>query len=214
MVGGTQSMKTAMSDHRSDDDQDLRRTANRATPAAGPDERDAAIERLERIVADQRRHTTQLCATIEDLRFKNEILEKSYAKQLADARLRTEAAERRAAEQQVQIADLERLHDEATRALTIAQAELKRYTHVRGSTREAAARDSLQSNLPAVHDADSAAEEGTINRLMDDWKWLRERQQTEEEKARLAAKAHPAEEAPIEEMIAPELLSKVGAGKT
>ena len=60
--------------------------------APAPDERDAAVERLERAVAEERQHATILRKTVEELRFKARILEKSYAKQLEDARLRESIA--------------------------------------------------------------------------------------------------------------------------
>jgi hypothetical protein len=58
-----------------------------------PDERDAIIKRLEQTIAEERKNSATLRETVDNLRFKTETLERSYAKQLADARQRGTSAE-------------------------------------------------------------------------------------------------------------------------
>ena len=64
--------------------------------------------------------------TVEELRFKAGILEKSYATQLEDARLHSETANRELADQQAPMAALETAHEDAMRLLAEARAELER----------------------------------------------------------------------------------------
>lgn len=82
------------------------------------DERDAQVERLERAVAEERERSAALRTTIEELRFKTDILERSYSKQLADARQRGEAAERESADLRARLAELEAAHEDVKRQLT------------------------------------------------------------------------------------------------
>jgi DNA repair exonuclease SbcCD ATPase subunit len=84
------------------------------TPAV-PDERDATIERLERAIAEERQHSAALRTTIEELRFQLDILERSYSKQLADARQRGETAEQEATDLRARVSELEAAHEQAVR---------------------------------------------------------------------------------------------------
>ena len=63
------------------------------TAQSGPDPRDATIERLERELAEQRDAAKTLRESLDAATFKIEILEKSYAKQLAEARDKLAAIE-------------------------------------------------------------------------------------------------------------------------
>ena len=90
--------------------------APRGTPEAA-DERDTIIADLERAVAAERQHTAALRQAADDLRFKVEVLERSYGKQLDDARQRWEAAEGEVAALQAQIAELERIAAESKQPL-------------------------------------------------------------------------------------------------
>ena len=56
------------------------------TAQSGPDPRDAAIERLERELGEQSSLAATLREQLDAATFKVEVLEKSYAKQLADTR--------------------------------------------------------------------------------------------------------------------------------
>src|SRR5690606_15949827 len=75
-----------------------------AAAQAAPDELDAARERLERALAEERQKSAALRASVDGLQFKLDVLEKSYAKQLADARQHAEAAARTPAERDADLA--------------------------------------------------------------------------------------------------------------
>ena len=148
-----------MSDDPIDDPQDLPNTATDAPTDAAPsasDARDATIEQLERTLADERQNSAALRSTIEELNFKIGVLEQGYSKQLEDARLRTEAAEREVADHQVRMTSLDSAHEDAMQLLTKAQGELdsltaqrypsrKQPTSTDGSHIEAMAHDSPES---------------------------------------------------------------------
>src|SRR6188472_440518 len=71
-----------------------------------PDERDAAIARLERTVAEERQNAASLREANDALNFKLQIMEKSYAKQLVDARQRMDAALKELAGHQTRLKEL------------------------------------------------------------------------------------------------------------
>jgi len=188
----------------SDAHPDPKDEAGHDEPAA-PARRDEAVERLKRAVAEEREHSAALRSSVDDLRFKTEILERSYSKQLEDARLRAETAERRYEEQGARIAELDAAREDAIALLTETKAELDRLTTERNQLRrQLASKDGWQTGA-ASDDGDFSGEEGTINTLLDDAKWIREREPTEEEKARAEAAAREAE-APAEEMISPDVV--------
>ena len=104
----------------------LKKKAAPAEDPEGPDERDAAIERLERALAEEAEHTAGLRKTIDELRFQAKTLETSYAKQLDDARSDTEKAERATEAEQARSTELERERDEALQALEEARKRIER----------------------------------------------------------------------------------------
>jgi len=108
--------------------------------AAQPDERDATIARLERDLAESREAMAALRADNEALRFKVEILEKSYSKQLADARQRGEVAAKELAGHQTRLKELGTGGEETLRLLEETRAELHRVTAERNLMREDSAR--------------------------------------------------------------------------
>jgi chromosome segregation ATPase len=91
-----------------------------------PDERDATIARLERELAQERENSTALRATGEDLRFKLEVVEKGYLKQLSDARVRRDAAEQQVADKQTRLAALDAAMDETMQLLKATHEQLER----------------------------------------------------------------------------------------
>ncbi len=181
--------------------------------APAPDERDAAVERLERAVAEERQHAAMLRKTVEELRFKAGILEKSYAKQLEDARLRSEAAERELADQQARIAALETAHEDTMRLLAEARRELERTPGGRGQSRKApASTDGVRINATAHDDAESQGEECslTINKLMKGSRWAeKERQPAGHEEDEPKEQVRTDQESTPEELIAPDLVFTV-----
>jgi septal ring factor EnvC (AmiA/AmiB activator) len=183
------------------DDQDSPRQAKRDAPPP-PDERDAIIERLERTVADERQNSAKLRNTVEDLRFKTDILEKSYAKQLADARLRSAAAEQQFADQQARLIALETSREETVRRLSETRAELERVTAERDLLSKQV--DGLPTDAIAQDNAGSQAPEGTINELITNLRFTRERQPAPD--SHLHQRVRDEQESPSEDMLAPELV--------
>ena len=84
------------------------------------------IEQLERVIAEEREHSAALRESANELRFKLEILEKSYAKQLEDAKQRAESAERRNDENGARLAELDAAREDAIELLADARTELDR----------------------------------------------------------------------------------------
>jgi hypothetical protein len=167
--------------------------------------RDARIEQLERTLADEREHSASLRSSVNELRFQMDILEKSYAKQLEDARARADAADQRADDQQARIAELDGARQDAIQLLTEAKAEIDRLSNRQKQRNEPGAG---RSDWPArvVDEDDEIADEGTINTLLDDARWVRDREPDEAAKQRAEAEARAAEAAAQEEMISPDLV--------
>lgn len=174
--------------------------------------RDAKIEQLERTLADEREHSASLRSSVNELKFQMEILEKSYSKQLEDARARAKTSEERAAEQQHRIAELDSARQDAITLLTEAQAEIDRLSNQRknrdGQLQARANPLTNRSHWPAnVVDADDElSAEGTINTLLDDARWVRDKEPDEEARMKAQAEAQAAEEAAQEDMISPDLV--------
>src|SRR5688500_15651606 len=105
------------------------------TAESGPDARDETIARLEQDVAEERRTSTATREALDAANFKIEVLEKSYAKQLADTRERLTTTERELADKLKVLASLDGGHEDAVRALNDARAELKLLTAERDQLR-------------------------------------------------------------------------------
>jgi hypothetical protein len=182
-----------------------RTSAAKADPNAAPpiDERDAAIARLERALAEERESSTQLRAANEAQRFQLQVLEKSYSKQLADARQRCEAAERELGEHKARLAALGTGGEDTLKLLGDTRAELARANAQLEQLRaEIAAR--RDGKTPGYRrDADTSMADGTINQLMSVADWPRDRK--EAAGGQLHAQVQPEPDAPVE-MIAPELV--------
>jgi DNA repair exonuclease SbcCD ATPase subunit len=165
---------------------------------------DAEIERLERAIAEEREHSAALRSQVDELRFKAEILERSYGKQLEDARRSAETAEQALAEQRTRNAELDAARQDAIELLTETKAEIDRLTRERDQMRrQLASRDGWGVDPGAP--AEGESEGGTINTLMDDASWLRKRRPIDEERARAEA-ARAAAEEQVGEMISPEVV--------
>lgn len=166
----------------------------------------ATVERLERAIEDERQHSASLRSTVNELRFQAEILEKSYSKQLADARQMAEAAQSNVGEHLDRITQLESERDTAIQLLAEAKAKYDRFDSARNQVHQ-----QLSSSSPSPIEAENksfelAAEEGTINTLMNDAKWVREKAPSDEERSKAETEARAAEEAAEEEMISPDLV--------
>ncbi|NIW23785.1 MAG: hypothetical protein GWN29_04060, partial [Gammaproteobacteria bacterium] len=107
----------------------LQMLKKKATPPddpEAPDERDAMIERLERELAEEAEHTAGLRKTIDELRFQAQTLEKSYAKQLEDARSRIEKAEQATEAEKARASEIEKERDDILLELKDAQGRVER----------------------------------------------------------------------------------------
>jgi hypothetical protein len=111
-------------------------SADNTAAAAPPDERDAAIARLERTLVEERQNAATLRESNQALSFKLEILEKSYAKQLADARQKMDSAVKELAGHQTRLKELGSGGEDTLRFLSEARAELNRLKAERNLLKE------------------------------------------------------------------------------
>jgi septal ring factor EnvC (AmiA/AmiB activator) len=165
-----------------------------AGDAATPDPRDAVIARLERELAEERQNSAGLRASLEQLRFKSEILEKSSTKQLADAKAKSRLGDRRVEElqQRLEAAETGRAEDQRLLAETRAALEqaridrerrqIGRGAHARAADEAPASIDDLLSNTSAFRIRRKALEDAQVRAQL---------------------------EAPLEEMIPPNLVFTV-----
>ena len=186
-----------------------------APPQTGTSETEA--ERLEQALAEERQHAATLRATVEDLRFKATILEKSYAKQLADARARAEAAERSLAEEKARLAGIDGNHENTLKLLNDTRGQLANVVAERDLLRKQlgsiSGNKSSRSGSSSSTITDSAAEysahppvpppenERTINTLMADLSKI-----AEERRAPPKRQEKPVEEPPPEDMLSADLV--------
>ena len=167
-------------------------------------ERDAQIAELERQLAVERGNSAMLREESDGFRFKIEILEKSYAKQLADTRAKLAAVEKAAAERKAYEVAYGADHEETVRLLRETRAELEQLKVDRDQLRTQARRSGWTA--PGAKDADtSQTGEGTINQLMAGASWLTKREGATGG-SNLEAKVAAPETAPVEDMLAPELV--------
>jgi hypothetical protein len=134
--------------------------------APRPDERDAAIARLERTVAEERQNAATLREANDALAFKLSILEKSYAKQLTDARLRMDTAVKELASHKVQLAELGSGGEDTVRLLAEARAELNRIKADRNFLKEQLTRGGPRAGVIIGNGDDASDGSQTINALI------------------------------------------------
>jgi chromosome segregation ATPase len=178
--------------------------AERAAPSV-PDERDAAIAQLERALADGVEQIATLRESLEQSRFRAEILEKGYSTQLADARKRSAAAEQALADQQAHTAELDAAREEMTKQLAEMREQLERV---------ARDRDRLLERLEPADGTERAApgragsrrqEAQSIDELLASLDAPPERPLGADEALR-PAQARAEQDTPPEEMLSPELV--------
>jgi chromosome segregation ATPase len=166
-------------------------------------ERDAKIAELERQLAEERANAATLREESDGFRFKTEILEKSYAKQLADTRAKLAAAEQAIAEHKANKVEYGADHQETVRLLRETRAELEQLKLDRDQLRAQVRRSGW--TVPGAADTSQPAE-GTINQLMAGPDWLTKREAPAAGGSNLAAQVTAPEDAPVEDMLAPELV--------
>jgi hypothetical protein len=197
------------------------------TAPSGPDPRDAKIEQLERELDEQRALGTTLREQLDAATFKIEILEKSYATQLAEARDKGAAADAELKEKAEILANLGGGHEHTLRELSDALAVIKVLKNERDRLRKQLAQgvarprgeiskarallgDDAHGLIPATGDrgtvdsSDDDTSGGTINALIANTGWT-------EKKSPGAGSGHSsaqvaAPEVPQAEMIAPDLV--------
>jgi chromosome segregation ATPase len=167
-------------------------------------ERDAKITELEQALAEERQSSATLRETIDGLHFKAEVLEKSYAKQLADTRSRLATAEQALAEQKQKESEYGTGHEETVRLLRDARAELEQAKLDREQLRAQLRRGQGWSGS-GTHAEPAEASEGTINQLMAGPGWITKRSASSGD-SNLEAHVSGADEAPVEPMIDPALV--------
>jgi chromosome segregation ATPase len=166
-------------------------------------ERDAKIAELERQLEEERANAATLREASDGFRFKTEILEKSYAKQLADTRAKLAAAEQAVAEQKAHQIEYGADHEETVRLLKETRAELEQLKLDRDQLRTQTRRSGWTAPGAAADTSQTA--EGTINQLMAGQGWLTKRE-APAGGSNLEAKVAAPENAPVGDMLAPELV--------
>lgn len=187
------------------------------TVPSGPDPRDAAIERLARELAAERANLTTVREALDAATFKVEVLEKSYAKQLADSRQRLAATEQTLADKTRVLAALDGGHEDALRDLNDARAEVKSLTAERDELRKQLAQGGFRERGPkaarsptayATEAGAGADSGGTINELIKDALWSTQKTAaTGSGHANAKVAEH---DAPPEVLIAPDLVFTKG----
>jgi len=177
------------------------------TAQSGSHSRDATIERLERELEEQRDTAKRLQEALDAATFKAEILEKSYAKQLGEARDKRAAIEAELKEKEEILAGLGDGHEHTLRELADAVAVIKvlkgevmqlRNLIAQGSPRQ------RKTDRPERALAVADTNDGTINALIANAGWLEKKPAVGTGQATATVDAEPAP--PQEEMIAPDLV--------
>jgi hypothetical protein len=189
------------------------------TAPPGPDPRDAAIERLERELAEQRTAAQQSRESLDAAGFKAEVLEKSYAKQLADTRDKLAAVESELQEKNQILENLGGGHEHTLRELNDALTVIKVLKTERDQLRkqiaqggfrqprETKARALLASgdDTPGgtINASDDDTSGGTINALIANAGWAEKKPIGA---GQATAQIEAAQEQPQEEMLSPDIV--------
>lgn len=179
-------------------------------PVADP--RDATIERLERELAEQRALATSLRESLDAATFKAEILEKSYAKQLAETRDKGAAIEAELKEKEEILANLGGGHEHTLRELSDAVAVIKVLKSERDQLRKQIAqggfrqpRESATHATRAPLSVDETSDGGgTINQLIANAGWAEKKPNVGTGPA--GAQVEAEQDAAHEEMLSPDLV--------
>lgn len=180
------------------------------TEQSRPDPRDEAIERLSRELAAERDNLTAVREALDAATFKTEILEKSYAKQLADTRATLTATEHKLADKEKVLAALDGGHENALRTVNELRAELKAITTERDELRQQIAKGGFKTRKDAspTPSRTAALEDtsgGTINALIANAGWAEKKPSDAVGEGHASAKVSE-QDTPHEVMIAPELV--------
>jgi hypothetical protein len=176
-----------------------------AGAAAQLAERDAAIARLERTVAEERQNSATLREANDALKFKLEILEKSYAKQLADARKKMESAVKDLAGHQTRLAELGTGGEDTLRLLAETRAELNRVKADRNLLKEQVTRGGPRSGAIVVAGDDGSDSSQTINALITSAGTMPGRERAASGDSNLGQRVRIEESSSVE-MLSPDLI--------
>jgi hypothetical protein len=180
--------------------------ADGAAVAPPPDERDAAIARLERILGEERQNAATLRESNQALTFKLEILEKSYAKQLADARTKMDTAVKELAGHQTRLKELGSGGEDTLRLLSETRAELNRVKADRNLLKEQLTRGGPRPGaIVGLEDATDGSQ--TINALITSAGMTPKRDGAGDSNLGQRVRA---EESPSVEMLSPDLIFTKG----
>jgi len=181
------------------------------TAQSGPDPRDAAIERLERELGEQSALATTLRQELDAAAFKVEVLEKSYAKQLADTREKLAAIEAELQEKNEVLANLGGGHEHTLRELNDALTVIKVLKGERDKLRKQLAQGGFRQPsetaaraLLATVTEDAGDGGGTINALIANAGWAEKKKPETGSGHASAQVASP--DTPHEEMLSPDLV--------
>jgi hypothetical protein len=167
------------------------------------------VQRLESALAEEREHSARLQSEVRELTFKAQILERSYAKQLDDARRRAESAEKALTEQRTRNAELDALRADAIQLLTDTKTEIDELSRERNQLRrQLASRSGYQVEAAGDEAQDDGG--GTINTLMNDASWLKRRKPAEDARLKAEAERRTAEEEHAGDLLDPQLVLAPG----
>jgi chromosome segregation ATPase len=177
------------------------------TAASGKDSRDGVIRQLEQQLAEERKAAAATREALDASTFKLEILEKSYAKQLAEVRDKLAAMENELQGKDEILANLGGDHEHTLRELTDALTVIKvlkterdqlRKQIAEGGYRQASERPTRAQQLLQ----DTSGE--TINELIANTSWAERKHPVLT--GHSGSQVTQPEESPREEMIAPDLV--------
>jgi hypothetical protein len=189
------------------------------TAQSGAESRVAAVERLERELDEQRKLATTLREQLDAATFKIEILEKSYATQLAEVRDKRAAIDAELKEKNEILANLGGGHEHTLRELNDALTVIKVLKTERDKLRQQIAQGGFRqpSERPTraqllVPDArvdssvhvDAESSDGTINALIANAGWVKDKAGVGTGQA--TAQVDAPQERPQEEMLSPDLV--------
>jgi chromosome segregation ATPase len=179
------------------------------TAQSGSESRDATIERLERELEEQRDAAKRLQEALDAATFKVEILEKSYAKQLAEARDKRAALEADLKEKEDILAGLGDGHEHTLRELNDAVAVIQvlkgEVVQLRNLIAQGGHRQTKNDPPTRARLAVGDTSDGTINALISNAGWVdRRKPAVGTGQATATVESEPAP--PQEEMIAPDLV--------
>ena len=190
------------------------------TAQSGPDPREARIEQLERELGEQRELAKTLRESLDAATFKIEILEKSYAKQLAAARDKLAATDSDLKGKEEILANLGGGHEHSLRELNDALTVIKVLKTERDQLRKQIAQGGFRprsetkarallgsddNSRGGAHDAEKDdTSGGTINSLIANAGWGEKKPGVGAGQATAQVDAGPQQ--PHEEMLSPDLV--------